>query len=556
MGKRWTTEKYKEELLKKGITNIIPLEEYVLSQHKIQHKCLVCNERFLKSPNEVIEYNKNNLVVCPRCSGRKLEKGVNTLWDTYPYVASMLVNKEEGYKNRHTSEKKLNWICPECGEIIRQKSIHNTVNNGLVCSLCSNTRSKGHRIVNAILSQLEIEYVNEKSFYWSDGKSYDIYIGSISCIIEVHGIQHYEYCDLLKRNGITLEDEQANDKYKKDIAKQNNISNYIEIEAKVSDYNYIIDSVRNNKDFNSLFDLTCVKWDEVLKAMATSNVLKICDLYNEGKSVSEIKDIIHMSDTVIQRHLNNFKSVGLCNYKGIGEKDKPVICITSGERFKNIKEAGQKYNIDGNGISFVCRGIRNRKYAGKLEDGTKLQWLFEDDYTQKSKEEIDKLLNMNYKKPTGYPSKVICLNTLEVFDMIKTASEKYGAKGISDCCRHIGKSSGTHPVTGEKLKWLYYDEYETLTNEQINEILEDIDYDDKRVVCVNTGEVFENATIAAEWCGVGRSGICAVTLGTHITNGKHPTTGESLRWLKYRDYININNNINESNCKNSVAFSM
>lgn len=41
-----------------------------------------------------------------------------------------------------------------------------------------------------------------------------------------------------------------------------------------------------------------------------------------------------------------------------------------------------------------------------------------------------------------------------------------------------------------------------------------------------------------------------------MTNGKHPETGESLRWLKYRDYININNNINESNCENPVAFSM
>jgi predicted RNA-binding Zn-ribbon protein involved in translation (DUF1610 family) len=554
--KRWTTEKYKKELVKMGIIDIIQLEDYVVSQYKIQHKCLVCNEEFLKSPNEVFEYKKRGIEICPKCSGRKLEKGVNTLWDTHPEIASMLLNPEDGYVNRYTSETKVDWICPECGEIIRQKSIHNTVSSALVCPLCGNTRSKGHRIVNAILSQLGIEYVNEKSFYWSDRKSYDVYIDCISCIIEIHGIQHYEYCDLLKRSGKTLEDEQANDKYKKDIAKQNNISHYIEIEAKVSDYNYIINSVKNNKDFNSLFDLTYIKWDEVLNAMATSNVLKICDLYNEGKSVSEIKDVLHMSDTVIQRHLNNFKSVGLCNYKGLAEKDKPVICITTGERFQNLKEAGQKYHINGNGISFVCRGIRNRKYAGKLCDGTKLQWLFEDDYTRKSKKEIDELLNINYKKPTGYPSKVICLNTLEVFDMIKTASEKYGAKSISDCCRHIGKSSGLHPTTGEKLKWLYYDEYKTLMNEQINEILDDIDYDDKRVVCVNTGEVFENATIAGEWCKVGTSGICNVISGNHMTNGKHPETGESLMWLKYRDYININNNINESDCEKSVAFSM
>ena len=61
-------------------------------------------------------------------------------------------------------------------------------------------------------------------------------------------------------------------------------------------------------------------------------------------------------------------------------------------------------------------------------------------------------------------------------------------------------------------------------------ILEDKYYNDKRVICLNTLEIFENATIAVEWCGVKRSGISNCVRGHNITNGKHPVTGEPLRW--------------------------
>ncbi len=87
------------------------------------------------------------------------------------------------------------------------------------------------------------------------------------------------------------------------------------------------------------------------------------------------------------------------------------------------------------------------------------------------------------------------------------------------------------------MKWLYYDEYINTSKEKIQQILNDTDYDDKRVICLNTLEIFENATIASEWCGVQRSGICSCIAGNYITNGKHPQTGEQLRWMKYKDYI-------------------
>ena len=57
--------------------------------------------------------------------------------------------------------------------------------------------------------------------------------------------------------------------------------------------------------------------------------------------------------------------------------------------------------------------------------------------------------------------KVICLDTKQIFDSGIDAQEWCGtsSKAICKCCRGNSKSSGKHPITGEKLHWMYYDEY-------------------------------------------------------------------------------------------------
>lgn len=56
--------------------------------------------------------------------------------------------------------------------------------------------------------------------------------------------------------------------------------------------------------------------------------------------------------------------------------------------------------------------------------------------------------------------KVICLNTLEVFDYIKQVTEKYNidSSDITKCCKGKLKSCGKD-INGNKLHWMYYDEY-------------------------------------------------------------------------------------------------
>lgn len=531
-----TTEDYIKDLEQRGAL-VAPLEEYQGHKTPILHECKLCKNQLMISPSKVKNNTRINIPLCQKCSGSRLYVGKNDLWTTDPEVAKMLKNPEDGYKVTRRSDKKLDWICPECGCDVKQKTVNNTTMNGLICPLCGNTRSLGHRLTNSVLAELGIEFVNEKSFYWGDGKSYDIYIEDSSCIIEVNGIQHYEESGFSNIGGNTLEQEIENDIYKKNLALKNGIKNYIYIDARESDIDYIIQSIQNNIEFNSLFNTTNISWKNVVNNALTSDVITIRDMYNQGKSVTEIRKVVHMSDTVVQRKLHSLTKYGLCNYKGLEDCFKPVVCLNTREEFINLQEAGKAYNIDANGISYCCRGLRNRRTAGRLPNGTKLTWLFKEDYDLKTEEEIQEIINQSVKKPVG-SKMVVCLNTEEVFDSIKSAKTKYpDAKSISDCCRHIAKSSGTLPTTKEKMKWLYYDEYINTSKEKIQQIFDDTDYDDKRVICLNTLEVFENATIASEWCGTQRGGICSCIAGNYITNGKHPQTGEQLRWMKYKDYI-------------------
>ena len=58
----------------------------------------------------------------------------------------------------------------------------------------------------------------------------------------------------------------------------------------------------------------------------------------------------------------------------------------------------------------------------------------------------------------------------EIFNSITEASNKYNIcySSISECCRYKRKSAGKHPETGEKLKWMYYDEYLNLNIKEDN----------------------------------------------------------------------------------------
>ena len=55
-----------------------------------------------------------------------------------------------------------------------------------------------------------------------------------------------------------------------------------------------------------------------------------------------------------------------------------VICITTDKIFNSIKEAAEYYQIRQTGVQACCSG--RYKYSGSLPDGTKLKWMYYEEY--------------------------------------------------------------------------------------------------------------------------------------------------------------------------------
>ena len=69
----------------------------------------------------------------------------------------------------------------------------------------------------------------------------------------------------------------------------------------------------------------------------------------------------------------------------------------------------------------------------------------------------------NFREGNKNPNakKVICITTNEIFETITEGAKKYNCNRshISSCCNGKYEYCGKHPITGEKLIWMYYDKY-------------------------------------------------------------------------------------------------
>jgi len=343
-------------------------------------KCLDHPEHLseLKSISSLTN-NKQNNIDCHQC---------NALAITHPYLIVYLVNKDDIYKYSKGMHKKVFTKCPNCG-YEKEKSICDLVNRGFYCPKCSDGVPYPEKFMYNFLEQLlnkEFEVqLSKTTFKWCKNYKYDNYIKSINCIIETHGIQHYK-----ETTGFwgKLSEIQNNDIDKEELAKNNGIKNYIIIDCSESE----LESIKNNIMQSKLPDLLNFKeddidWKKCHEYACCSLVKVVCDLWNEGIEKQKINNILKLSKSSVLKYLNQGFKIGWCNYNGkeISKNNlinmsknncKQVICLTTGEIFNSIVDAGRKHNIKGvSSISSCCGG--KLKSAGKdIITGEKLVWKY------------------------------------------------------------------------------------------------------------------------------------------------------------------------------------
>lgn len=319
---------------------------------------------------------------CPYCSNVITLKGFNDMWVTNPELASLLANPEDGYKYMQNSHKKLDWKCPKCKEIVKNKAIRSINNQGLSCLKCVDGKSYPEKILTNVLNELDIEYENEKTFKWSKGKRFDflLSINSSSIIIEIHGAQHSVDRGFERTGGRTIEEEQANDKFKEELAKENGIEHYIVIDARYSDFEYIKNNILDS-ELSKLINLNEINWTKINNLSESSIVKIVCDLWNDGfKSIKLICEKSNLNRNTVSRYLKRGNLLGWCDYKNINgaeyTKRKVVRMSLDGNvvvKYSSITDAKIKNNFKHHsGISRVCRGI-TKSYKNYL-------WMYLEDY--------------------------------------------------------------------------------------------------------------------------------------------------------------------------------
>ena len=311
MNRRLSQEEFMRRLNENNI-KIKPLDPYTRLFDNIRWQCDKYEDHiWFASPANVL---KKNGTRCPYCSGNKVLRGFNDLWTTHPEIATHLVDKDIGYEISYSSHKRQDFICPQCGHLIKNLIVKDAVRYNIKCPCCSDGISFPERFVSNLLRQLKKNYKHDTSFSWSENKRYDFYIKELNLIIETHGEQHYHKDK--QWHGNTIEQEQANDEYKAKLALSNGIENYIVLDCRESDADFIKSSILNSK-LVELFDLSLVDWQKCSADSCKSNIVIACDLWNSGTySTKEISEIMCLTRTTVINYLNKGTKYGLCSYDG------------------------------------------------------------------------------------------------------------------------------------------------------------------------------------------------------------------------------------------------
>lgn len=206
----YTPKEYYDLCREKGLD--LPIEDYKNNSTKIRHKCKY-GHVYPQRPNDHLRGQS-----CPKCKYVYL----NTLKKKTPekYVKEC---KEKGldlpiedYKGTNV---KIKHKCSK-GHIYEQRPHIHLQGNG--CTLCN--ESQGERFIRYYLDKHNIKYKSQKKFKDLKDKtylSYDFYLPNYSILIEYQGQQHFQSVSFNGKDYSDLDKQKHHDRLKQRFAKEN-----------------------------------------------------------------------------------------------------------------------------------------------------------------------------------------------------------------------------------------------------------------------------------------------------------------------------------------------
>lgn len=295
--------------------NIELIEEVKTKNDKHKLKCLVCGQIWESNLQNILRKDNG----CPVCANKKVVKGINDIATTHPHLVKYFVNKEDAYKYSYGNGKKRVPIkCLDCGDIkhLSMNDLTGRYLEGFHCSKCSDGTSYPEKLLINVLEQIGVYFKSQYSPKWIKPKKYDFYIKDYSCIIETHGRQHYKENTFKSVGGRTLEEEQQNDKYKKEMALKNRIKHYIILDCRNSNLEWIKSSILNS-ELAELFNLSNIDWNKCAEFANSNRVKEVCDYWNsrsDDETTTDLANLFKLDRTSITTYLKKGNTLGWCKY--------------------------------------------------------------------------------------------------------------------------------------------------------------------------------------------------------------------------------------------------
>jgi len=345
------------------------------SKVKVYWKCKVCGDETFTMIS-----NKSG---CAVCAGQKVIKGLNDINTTDPELANLLLNSEDRYKLAKYSNVNVDWRCNICDSIIRNKKVSDVSKNRFKCPVCTDCLSFGEKVIYGLLKSLGVRFEYEKAFKWSNKRRFDFFCIDYSLIIEVHGEQHYNG-SFSKVGGRTLQEEQENDNYKKNLALKNGITHYVELKSDSLDLVQLKHEIKNSSLIN-IFNIDDIFLEEFKIDVNNSLIHDCWHLWNNTDyGVMKIAEKLMLSKSVIRKYLLLGNELGKCKYSVNNKYDRikrKVVKMTMNWKFIKCYDSLVAASKDIEGRLLSNSIDVNKSYKG-------YRWMYKDDY-EKQYNKID-----------------------------------------------------------------------------------------------------------------------------------------------------------------------
>ena len=422
---------------------------------------------------------------CPVCSGLQVCIGLNDIWTTNPDLGNLLANPDDGFKYMQNSNKHTDFQCPVCGYICKDKSI-NQVNRDMDvrCPICKDGISYPNKFIFNSLLQIKDKLDFLDREYRPKWCKFELKEKIRTGVYDIYlGINNKEY--IIEMDGGFHEKLHSKEKYYtlEDIKYIDSMKDKLAIE-----HNIEMIRIDCSYDYHD-------RYKYILRNILNSKLSEILPL-----------ELIDFEEANIKSQKSLL--VEACNLWNNGYAAHEIMLELNIGKWlvSSYLKQGQKYNLCNN-YSAQNSTIRS--------SGTK----------------------------------VTCVNTGISYSTIAEPSKIYNIddKGILNCCRGNDFSAGKDLNTGEKLFWMYTDDYNKLNkrevikyliDKKVKEYIENIS--GKPVYCTTTNEVFNSIMDAVRAYGGNESGIRKCCRGEMKTSGTLQN-GTRLTWVFLKDYVEINN---------------